>query len=98
MVGSLGEPMAQARRYAAFISYSSSDAGFAAKLHRALEHYRIPRSVGAAELVANGKPNRVYPVFRDREELPAGNLSKRLEAALDDAGALIVVCSPAAAA
>jgi len=85
-----------AHRYAAFISYSSADARFARRLHRALEGYGIPAALGHFDLA--GKPNRIYPVFRDREELSAGDLGERITGALEASGALIVVCSPHAAA
>jgi formylglycine-generating enzyme required for sulfatase activity len=90
--------MAEAFRYAAFISYSSADAAFAQRLHRALEGYGIPTSLGKFDLLgAGGKRNRIYPVFRDREELSAGDLGERIETSLKASGALIVVCSPNAA-
>lgn len=90
--------MAKLYRYAAFVSYSSKDAAFAAKLHRALEHYGIPTTLGKFDLLGQGgKQNRIYPVFRDREELPAGNLTEEIEAALEASNSLIVVCSPDAA-
>jgi len=90
--------MSELPRYAAFISYASADAPFAQRLHRALERYRIPKALGKFLLTDRRKPNRIYPVFRDREELSAGNLGERIEASLRDSGALIVVCSPNAAA
>ncbi|MFT3727854.1 MAG: SUMF1/EgtB/PvdO family nonheme iron enzyme [Terricaulis sp.] len=89
--------MAELFRYAAFISYSSKDAGFAKRLHRQLESYRIPPSLGRFVLSRGGKKNRIYPVFRDREELAAGNLGDAIEANLNSSAALIVVCSPNAA-
>lgn len=91
--------MAELYRFAAFISYSSKDAAFARRLHTALEAYRIPKSLGSFDLLGEGgKPNRVYPVFRDREELSAGDLGERIEAALRASSALIVVCTPDSAA
>jgi hypothetical protein len=91
--------MVELYRYAAFISYSSKDAAFARRLHRALESYGIPSSLGKFDLLgAGGKKNRIYPVFRDREELSAGDLGELIEANLKASGALIVVCSPNAAA
>lgn len=84
-------------RYAAFISYSSKDAAFAKRLHRALEGYGIPASLGTFDLIGEGKKNRIYPVFRDREELPAGDLAERIEASLKASASLIVVCSSNAA-
>ena len=89
--------MISAYRYAAFISYSSKDSAFAVRLHRALESYRIPRALGSFQVVGGGKPNRVYPVFRDRDELSAGELDGALTSALEASSALIVVCSPASA-
>lgn len=90
--------MAAHHRYAAFISYSSKDLAFAKRLHSALEHYRIPAALGRFELSVAGRKNRIYPVFRDREELAAKGLSEQIDAALAAAGALIVICSPNAVA
>jgi len=91
--------MSEIHRYAAFISYSSADHRFARRLHRALESYSIPRSLGTFDLIsAGGKKNRVYPVFRDREELPTGELGELIDSALKTSAALIVVCSPNSAA
>jgi formylglycine-generating enzyme required for sulfatase activity/regulator of sirC expression with transglutaminase-like and TPR domain len=90
--------MAELFRYAAFISYSSADARFAQRLHRALESYGIPASLGQFDLIGGGKKNRIYPVFRDREELSAGHLGDQIEANLKASAALIVVCSPNGAA
>lgn len=91
--------MTELYRYAAFISYSSKDSAFARRLHRALERYGIPSSLGKFDLTGRGKKkNRIYPVFRDREELSAGSLSERIEEGLRASGALIVVCSPNSAA
>ena len=94
-----GRGMAEQYRYAAFISYSSKDAAFARRLHRALEGYGIPNTLGTFDaLGGGGKPNRIYPVFRDREELAAGDLGENIRQALNESRSLIVVCSPNAAA
>jgi len=94
-----GAVIAERYRYAAFISYSSKDAAFAKRLHRTLETYGIPSSLGRFDILGRGgKPNRIYPVFRDREELPAGELAARIQEALSDSRSMIVVCSPSAAA
>jgi len=85
-------------RYAAFISYSSKDARFAKRLHKALESYGVPAVLGEFDLIGEGRKNRIYPVFRDREELSAGDLNTRLLSALNLSGSLIVICSPNAAA
>jgi len=87
-------------RYAAFISYSHADERWARWLQRSLERYRIPRKL-RRDLGAAGKPlpRRFYPVFRDRDELASSNdLSAAIQSALDESDALIVICSPAAAA
>lgn len=96
MFGS-GRVMVELFRYAAFISYASKDEKFARRLHRSLEGYGIPKSVGDFDLTGGGRKNRIYPVFRDREELSAGDLDARIEAALRASAALIIVCSPNAA-
>lgn len=83
----------QSREYWAFLSYSHADAG-AARLHRALERYVLPRRLRQGGAL----PRRLFPVFRDTEELAAGNsLSARLRDALDRSRWLIVLCSPGAA-
>ena len=80
-------------KYHAFLSYSHADEAAAAQLHRALERYAIPRRLRRA----HGLPARLYPVFRDVEELAAGaSLSTRLRDALDASRWLIVLCSPKA--
>lgn len=79
-------------RFAAFISYRhiEPDRGVARWLHGALETYRPPPTVGVA-----GIPPRLGRVFRDEEELAASpDLSERIQQALNDSDALIVICSP----
>jgi tetratricopeptide (TPR) repeat protein len=83
-------------RYRAFISYSHADAATAAWLHRKLEGWRVPQRMRAENPAL---PERLAPIFRDREELAgASELGPQIEAALADSEALIVVCSPEAAA
>ena len=86
-------------RYRAFISYSHRDAAFGRRLHRRLEAYRIPRRLVGRTTPLGQVPRRLAPIFRDREELPAADdLTAEVRTALAASGALIVVCSPAAAA
>jgi len=67
-------------RYAAFISYANADRTFARRLHRALEAYHIPAAIGPVHLTDDLRSrNRLYPVFRDREELPSGPLGEAIE-------------------
>ena len=85
-------------RYTAFLSYSHKDAAVAGRLHRRLETYRMPKRLAGAETPRGPVPERLAPIFRDREELPAASdLSETVRAALARSGALIVLCSPHAA-
>lgn len=85
-------------RYAAFISYSHQDAAWARWLHRALERYRVPGRLAGNAGEYGTVPERLRPVFRDREELTsAGDLGERIRTAITESAAMIVLCSPAAA-
>lgn len=90
---------AQEYRYWAFISYSNKDRSWAGWLHRAIESYSIPaQMVGHETPVGEPAPKRFYPVFLDREELPASSdLGREIENALHASRYLIIVCSPHAA-
>ncbi|MDO8801193.1 TIR domain-containing protein [Phenylobacterium sp.] len=86
-------------RYRAFISYSHRDAAFGRRLHRRLERYGLPARLVGRTTARGAVPRRLAPIFRDREELSAaGDLTAEVRAALAASDALIVVCSPAAAA
>jgi len=81
--------------YKAFISYNSADKDFAKWLHSNLESYRLPRSVAKQMEEEGKKPERLFPIFRDREEMTAGaDLSSEIKNVLRDSEFLIVVCSP----
>jgi hypothetical protein len=90
------------RKYWAFISYNQRDRAWAEWLHKSLETYRIPRRlVGSAGGAAHRTPvpQRLYPVFRDRDELSgAASLGNELEGALKASHTLVVICSPEATA
>src|SRR5262245_15222242 len=71
-------PQARAsREYAAFISYRHADnrdegRQWASWLHHALETYEVPADIAATHNDRGERiPERLYPVFRDEEELPA---------------------------
>lgn len=88
-------------RYWAFISYSHKDEQWAHWLHTSLETYRIPKALKTrvAGLGPHGVPDRLFPVFRDRDELGGGfDLDERLRTALEQSRFLIVICSPDSAA
>ena len=90
--------MTAAGRYRAFISYSHRDARVAGWLHRSLESYRVPKLLRGSVGEFGTVPDRLQPIFRDREELAsAGALGGRLQQALADSEALLVICSPDAA-
>lgn len=92
-------PEDPAFKYWAFISYSQRDKEWSSWLHRSIETYRVPSRLVGRES-RNGKvPPRLFPIFRDREELPtSANLGSNLEAALRGSRYLIVLCSPHAVA
>ena len=85
--------------YVAFISYSHKDAAMGRWLHRKLEGYRLPKRLAGTQGEDGEVPERLTPIFRDRDELPAaGDLSERVRAALAVSRNLIVLCSPNSAA
>lgn len=86
-------------RYRAFISYSHADEAWARWLVRRLETYRVPPRLVGREGLDGPIGARLGAVFRDRDELTAsGDLGATIRSALDESSALIVLCSPAAAA
>lgn len=75
--------------YNAFISYRHhpEDIRVASQIHRALEHYKIPRAI-------RKKGNDIRRIFRDKEELPiTSNLTTDITKALENSDFLIVICS-----
>src|SRR6186997_511223 len=84
--------------YRAFISYSHRDKPFAARLHKTLEGYRIPKKLVGTTTPVGVVPRRLTPIFRDREELPASaDLGGELSAAIRGSMFLVLICSPAGA-
>lgn len=98
---SAGIPSAEASapvRYRAFISYSHTDDEWSRWLHRALESYRVPKSLVDSRGMDGKVPAKLYPIFRDRDELPSSaDLGEQITSALTRSSYLIVICSPAAA-
>ena len=79
-------------RYDAFISYrhSEPDSEIAARLHKKLESFRLPKTI-AAKI----RKTRLHRVFRDEAELAVSDdLSQAIETALQNSKYLIAVCSP----
>jgi WD40 repeat protein len=85
-------------KYWAFLSYSHTDKKWGDWLHKALETYRVPRRLVGRESRDGKVPERVYPIFRDREELPvSADLGSNINEALGESRYLIVICSPRSA-
>jgi hypothetical protein len=81
-------------RYWGFISYSHADDEWAKWLHRAIERYQVPRRLWGRPSPSGPLPRRLFPVFRDRDELPsASDLGARLQESLRSSRYLIVISS-----
>lgn len=91
--------MAEAYKYWAFISYSHQDRAWGDWLHKTLETYRVPKRLIGRESRDGQVPARLFPVFRDRDELPSSaNLGDVLNESLRQSRYQIVICSPRSAA
>jgi len=91
-------PNSNTLKYWAFISYSHADARWGDWLHKKIETYRVPRALVGKPSRDGAVPRRLYPVFRDREELPvSSDLGANLKNSLERSRYLIVICSPRAA-
>ena len=77
-------------KYYAFISYSRQDEEWAMWLQHELEHYHLPDNLKNREDL----PKEFHPVFRDVDELKAGDLPTQICKALESSMHLIVICSP----
>lgn len=91
-------PGQSAGGFRAFVSYSHADKAEAARLHRRLEGYRLPKRL-RGDAASTGQRGHLGAIFRDREDLPAAeDLTASVKRALAQSGALVVLCSPAARA
>jgi tetratricopeptide (TPR) repeat protein len=85
-------------KYKAFISYSHQDKKWGDWLHKSLETYSIPKALIGKKTLYGEVPKRLFPVFRDRDELPtATELGTVIDKALNDSSHLVVICSPRSA-
>lgn len=85
-------------RYWAFISYSHLDEDFAIWLHRKIEAYRVVKALVGKPHSLGEIPNRIKPVFRDRDELPSSaDLGSKIREALKASRYLVIICSPESA-
>ena len=70
-------------KYWALISYSHHDWKWATWLHRCLDTYRVPKKLVGKSSEDGPLPRRLFPIFRDRDELAASpNLPDRITEAL----------------
>ncbi len=92
--------MKHTKKYFAFISYKREDEEWAKWFQNELENYHFPVSLnGKPEIFeaipeAFRPPKDLRPVFRDIDELKAGNLPEQIYNALRDSLNLVVICSP----
>lgn len=98
-----GAASLSARQYWCFISYRHDDnrqdgRRWASWLHRAIENYAVPPDlVGRKNLRGQIIPARIFPVFRDEEELPVdADLATPIARALEASETLLAICSPRA--
>ena len=85
-------------KYWAFISYSHADEEWAKWLHKSIETYHVPRKLVGRDTANGPLPKRLFPVFRDRDELPgASDLGGKIQEALKTSRSLVVICSPKSA-
>ncbi|MDO4887462.1 MAG: toll/interleukin-1 receptor domain-containing protein [Actinomycetaceae bacterium] len=76
-------------KYDAFVSYRhvQPDTQIAQQVQNLIESYRVSKAVEDVDKRGD------FVVFRDRDELPAGELGQAIERALETSRYLIVVCS-----
>ncbi|WP_395375801.1 TIR domain-containing protein [Marinicella sp. W31] len=93
------------KTYYAYISYRHADnkepgRQWASWLQQAIETYEVPVDlIGKKNVRGEVIPARIYPIFRDEEELPADpDLDNSIVLALESTQFLIVLCSPNAVA
>ena len=85
----------QTYKYRAFITYAHKDEDRARWLRKRLESFRVPKHLVGTDGDFGEVPTRLYPIFRDRDELAgAAQLGPLIEQALTDSSHLIVLCSP----
>jgi len=89
------------RAFWCFISYRhidnrEKDRQWATWLHREIEQYEIPKElVDTLNEFDEKIPSKIYPIFRDEEELATGSdLTAKIYDGLKRSRRLIVVCSP----
>lgn len=77
------------KHYFAFISYKRQDEEWAKWFQKELEDYHLPSTLNGRDDI----PEAFRPVFRDIDELKAGNLPTQIHNALASSSNLVVICS-----
>ena len=73
----------------------TSGPGWGEWLHNAIETHPIPEGLVGQQTAVGKLPERLFPVFIDRKELPtSADLPHAIVDALDRSRFLIVICSP----
>ena len=95
------------KKYFAFISYKREDEEWAKWFQNELENYHLPSTLNGRTDISDileeipeafRPPKKDFrPVFRDIDELKAGNLPEQIYSALNDSLNLVVICSPRSA-
>lgn len=80
------------KRYRAFLSYNHADAKLAARLHKRVEQFTLPK-----RLREGGVKRPCAPIFRDREEMSSSALTAGIVDGLARSDHLLVLCTPDAA-
>lgn len=78
-------------QYYAFISYNSRDTNCGKRLHRKLEHFRMPATLCSEH---GWKRTPIRPVFFAPTDIQPGGLDDELKERLRASKNLIVICSP----
>ena len=82
------------KKYFAFISYKREDEDWAKWFQNELENYHLPSTLnGRKDINFEELPKEFRPVFRDIDELKAGNLPEQIYNALKGSLNLVVICS-----
>jgi len=77
------------KHYFAFISYKRQDEEWAKWFQKEMEDYHLPATLNGRDDL----PKTFRPVFRDIDELKAGNLPTQIYDALASSSNLVVICS-----
>ena len=81
-------------KYRAFLTYAHKDEEKARWLRKKLENFRVPKHLIGQNSPFGPIPSRLYPIFRDRDELAgAAQLGPLIEQALGESSHLIILCS-----